>query len=56
MENYCLGKFVYTFKENEKNKVIRITMNIDYNNILNVIAKVEDEKKNEIGIRMIYNE
>ena len=56
LENHFLGKFVVTLKENEKNKVIRITMNIDYNNILNVTAKVEDEKKNEIGIRMIYNE
>ena len=56
LENHFLGKFVVILKENEKNKVIRITMNIDYNNILNVTAKVEDEKKNEIGIRMIYNE
>ena len=56
LENHFLGKFVVTLKENEKQKIIRITMNIDYNNILNVIAKVEDEKKNEIGIRMIYNE
>ena len=56
LENHFLGKFVVTLKENEKNKVIRITMSIDYNNILNVIAKVENEKKNEIGIGMIYNE
>ena len=56
LENHFLGKFVVTLKENEKQKIIRITMNIDYNNILNVIAKVEDEKKNEIRIKMIYNE
>ena len=31
-------------------------MSIDYNNILNFIAKIENEKKNEIEIKMVFDE
>ena len=51
-DNHFLGKFVINIKENEKKKVIKFAMSIDYNNILNVIAKIENEKKNEIEIKM----
>ena len=55
-DNHFLGMFVVNVNEKEKNKIIKISMSIDYNNILNVTATIEDEKKNQIGIKMLFNE
>ena len=55
-DNHFLGMFVVNVNEKEKNKIIKISMSIDYNNILNVAATIEDEKKNQIGIKMLFNE
>ena len=55
-KNQYLGKFNITVNKNEKEKKIKIIMNIDHNSILNVIGKVNDEKNNEIEIRLIFDE
>ena len=55
-KNQYLGKFNINLNKNDKEKKITIIMNIDHNSILSVIGKVNDEKNNELEIKLVFDE
>ncbi len=54
--NTFLGKFTLKLDKNQKEKKITISMELDHNSILKVIGKINDEKNNEITIKMEFDD
>ena len=54
--NLFLGKFTLKLEKNQKEKKITILMELDHNSILKVIGKINDEKNEEIAIKMEFDE
>ena len=54
--NTFLGKFTLELDKNQKEKIVTILMELDHNSILKVIGKINDEKNNEITIKMEFDD
>ena len=51
-KNTYLGEFNININKNYKKKIIKISMSIDNNYVLKVVGKVNDEKSNEIKMKL----